>query len=155
MKRIKILGFGNELVSDDAFGFHVIRELQAKSMHAGVEVKYLALCGLSLLDELDGEDVLILVDAFTLGNPPGTLYAYQWREIQELGCNPITGHELGIVEVLQIGHMLYPERMPQEIHLLGVEAAILDRFSLTMTPTVQAALLKVLELVQELVNKAV
>lgn len=72
---VLVAGIGNIFSSDDGFGVEVANRLAAEAdLPAGTRVKEYGIRGVHLAYELlDGCDVLILVDALAMGEPPGTV----------------------------------------------------------------------------------
>ncbi|MFF0371913.1 MULTISPECIES: hydrogenase maturation protease [unclassified Micromonospora] len=77
--RILVAGIGNIFLGDDAFGVEVVRRLRDAVLPPGVDVSDYGIRGIHLAyDLLDGRhDVLVLVDALPLDEPPGTLAVLQ------------------------------------------------------------------------------
>jgi hydrogenase maturation protease len=77
--RILVAGIGNIFLGDDAFGVEVVRHLRDASVPPGVDVSDYGIRGMHLAyDLLDGRhDVLVMVDALPLDEPPGTLAVIQ------------------------------------------------------------------------------
>ncbi|GIJ30217.1 peptidase M52 [Micromonospora qiuiae] len=77
--RILVAGIGNIFLGDDAFGVEVVRRLRDVLLPPGVDVSDYGIRGMHLAyDLLDGRhDVLVLVDALPLDEPPGTLAVIQ------------------------------------------------------------------------------
>ncbi|GAB3330621.1 hydrogenase maturation protease [Micromonospora halotolerans] len=77
--RILVAGIGNIFLGDDAFGVEVARRLRDEVLPPGVDVSDYGIRGMHLAyDLLDGRhDVLVLVDALPLDEPPGTLAVIQ------------------------------------------------------------------------------
>ena len=73
--RVLVAGIGNVFLGDDGFGVEVVRRLDPDRLPADVDVADYGIRGVHLAyDLLDGRhDVLVLVDALPLGEPPGTL----------------------------------------------------------------------------------
>lgn len=130
---------GNSLAADDAVGPAVYEELAARPLPAGVRVELLAVGGVRLLDELNGERALVVVDAVSFGAPPGTLHLLPWDRIPENGASPVTSHGIGIREAIEIGRILFADRMPARVLLVGVEGRRFDDVGAAMTPEVAAA----------------
>jgi len=73
---VLVAGIGNIFSSDDGFGVEVANRLAAEAdlLPAGTRVKEYGIRGVHLAYELlDGCDVLILVDALAMEEPPGTV----------------------------------------------------------------------------------
>ena len=67
-------GSGNIFLGDDGFGVEVAGRIDPASLPAGVKVADFGIRGVHLAYELlDGYDTLILVDAVSRGDPPGTV----------------------------------------------------------------------------------
>ena len=78
MKRVLIAGVGNIFLGDDGFGVEVAARLAGRTMPAGVKVADYGIRGVHLAYELlDGYDGLILVDAVSRGDAPGTVYVIE------------------------------------------------------------------------------
>ncbi len=72
--RALVAGIGNIFFADDGFGVEVARRLDERELPAGVQVADFGIRGVHLAYELlDGYDLLVLVDAMSLGEPPGTV----------------------------------------------------------------------------------
>ncbi len=72
--RVLVAGVGNIFLGDDGFGVEVAGRLDPVSVPAGVKVADFGIRGVHLAYELlDGYDTLILVDAVSRGDPPGTV----------------------------------------------------------------------------------
>jgi hydrogenase maturation protease len=75
-QRVLIAGIGNIFLQDDGFGVEVVKRLAAESLPEWVRVADFGIRGVHLAYEiLDGDyDAVILVDAATRGEEPGTVY---------------------------------------------------------------------------------
>jgi len=74
---VLIAGVGNIFLGDDGFGVEVARRL-AESPPAGTKVEDFGIRGIQLAYELlNGYDALILVDALSRGEAPGTVYVFE------------------------------------------------------------------------------
>lgn len=83
-----VAGLGNILRRDDGFGVEVVRRLEAGRLEAGrleaarlpaeVRVEEFGISGLALVQELmSGYDVLVIVDAWDRGAPPGEVFVVE------------------------------------------------------------------------------
>ena len=121
-----VVCIGNELVADDAVGFEVHARL-AQLLPPEVRLEYCSVGGISLLDMLDGtEEVMVVVDAMCLGVPVGTVHCLGLDDIPKSGASAISAHGIGLQVTMEIGLALYPERMPKQITLVGVEGRCFD-----------------------------
>lgn len=137
--KILLLGLGNDILTDDAVGLNVVRQLREElAAEAGLDVRETMEMGLALLDVVVGYRAVVIVDSMQTGQaPPGTMH-----EVDAAGLKQLTGrtpHFLGVGETLALGrHLGLP--MPEEVRIIAVEVA--DPFTLgtSMTEALQAAL---------------
>jgi hydrogenase maturation protease len=75
---VLVAGVGNIFLGDDAFGVEVVRALATRSLPEAVCVKDFGIRGFDLAYALlDSWDTVILVDALSRGDAPGTLYTLE------------------------------------------------------------------------------
>lgn len=79
-----IAGFGNVFFSDDGFGPAVIRSLDVDEFPPDVVVRDFGTGGMHLALEMCGEyDLVVIVDAISRPDAPGTVYAIEAQECDE------------------------------------------------------------------------
>lgn len=138
--KVVVVCVGNDLVADDAVGFEVYRRLTEPPLPPGVTLHYAAVGGIALLDYLTDEDsAMIVVDAVQFGAPTGTIHMLRWDELPDLGPGAISAHFIGLKETIDIGRLLYPERLPSMVTLVGIEGRCFNRTRDAMSPEVAAA----------------
>lgn len=147
-----VVCIGNELVADDAVGFEVHAKL-ARILPRGVRLEYCGVGGIALLDLLDGtEQCMVVVDAMCLGAAVGTVHCMEFDALPRSGANAISAHGIGLREAVEIGMVLYPERMPKRIVLVGIEGRCFDlpreHMSQQVAEAVDPAVSRVLALLQ-------
>lgn len=148
--RTLIVCIGNELVADDGVGHELHRLLVQRPLPPGVRVQLLGVGGIDLLDWLDGEDVLIVVDAVQLGQPPGTIQVMAWEEIPVSEARPVSGHGIGVKEALLVCRRLFPEKAPRAAYLVGVEGGCFNRIGVGLSEPVRQALPEAVERIVDL-----
>ena len=147
-----IICVGNSLAGDDAAGVFVHDALLLRPLPTGTRLRLLGLAGIALLDDLQGEDGLVVVDAVQLGAAPGTVHVLPWDAIPEAGGAAVSIHGVGIREAVTIGRALYPEIMPRRIVLVGIEGRCFDILGAEMTPPVAAAIEEAVIQVMKLIS---
>src|SRR6266568_7570071 len=76
--RVLVVGVGNVLRGDDAFGIEVLRRLQTRTDLSGVEFFESGIAGISLVQQLmDGYDALVIIDALDRGAEPGQVFVLE------------------------------------------------------------------------------
>ena len=134
-----IVCIGNELVADDGVGWVVYERLRDSGLPENVHLVFLGLGGIDLLEEIDGEDLLVVVDGVQLGDAPGTIHQLGWEQLPGTSPRPVSGHGIGIREAIGVGRKLYPERVPKEIILIGVEGKCFNQLGAGLTEEVALA----------------
>jgi hydrogenase maturation protease len=137
--RVLLLGLGNDILTDDAVGLHVVHEHQHElAGHPSIDVRETTEMGLALLDFITGYRSAIIVDSIQTGKAaPGFLH-----ELDAAALNQLTGrtpHFVGVSETLALGRQL-GLAMPEQVRIFAIEVE--DPFTLgtALTPTLQAAL---------------
>lgn len=133
---VLVLCLGNPLRRDDAVALHVARRLEA-SPPPGVTVKVSARAGLYLLDDMEGFDRVVVVDAVQTGaHPPGTVHALPLEALHSpAGPSP---HAIGLPSALALARASGAP-VPERIELVLVEVEVLDLVGEGLTPAVAAA----------------
>lgn len=117
---VLVLGVGNILLHDEGLGVRAIEELEQRYLMAPeVELLDGGTCGLELLDNLKGRDLLIIIDAMKNGGLPGSVYRLADREVPAHFNTRITPHQLGISDLLATLGLM--DSLPSRLVLFGVE----------------------------------
>ena len=145
----RLLALGNDILADDAFGIRVAGE--ARGLFGDrLDVVESAEAGIALLDHVQNCDRLIVVDTVVTGQTaPGTITTLRNEEFRVVpGGSP---HYVGLFEAIQLTGKLGLQ-VPQEVIIIVVEAADTLTVGGPMTPAVEAALPKVLELIRRMLT---
>jgi hydrogenase maturation protease len=139
-----LLGLGNEILADDAFGILAAREV-ARRFQGEIEVVQSSSAGYDLMDHLLGARRLLVVDTIVTGRAkPGAISVFTADRVQPApGGSP---HFLGLFEVLAVGRKLHLD-VPKEIIVIAVEAFDCITVGGPIHPDVQSAIPEVVELV--------
>jgi hydrogenase maturation protease len=104
-RRVLVAGIGNVFMGDDGFGVEVAGRLLRSELPAGVHVEDFGIRGMDLAYALQDYDVVVLIDATSRGQSPGTLYVIE----AELGDDePVApeAHGMDPVKVLSLARAL-------------------------------------------------
>jgi hydrogenase maturation protease len=134
--KVLILGLGNDILTDDAVGLHVVRELRRRlADEPEIAVEETCEMGLALLDYFVGRHAVIIVDSIQTGRvPPGTIHEVDANELKQLTGH--TPHFMGVGETLALGHRL-GLTMPERVEIFAIEVG--DPFTLGTEMTVAVA----------------
>lgn len=147
--KVLVLGIGNPILTDDAVGILVVRQLH----NIDADVEEASVGGLALLDFILGYDKVIIVDAVKgagqnkgqreskreKGSKPGTVSILKENEITR-ALHASCTHDVSFSEAIELGKRLFPEEMPSEIVIVGIEVQDTETFSETPTPPVERAI---------------
>jgi hydrogenase maturation protease len=133
---ILVLCLGNALRRDDAVALRVADRLEAAKV-PGAEVRRSAASGLYLLDEMEGFDRVVVVDAVrTLARPPGTVLSLPLEDLRAPeGPSP---HSIGLPSALARARAAGAP-VPSSIHVVAIEVLEMDTVGEGLTPAVAAA----------------
>ena len=144
MSPVRLLGLGNEILADDAFGILVAREVERR-FQGQIEVAHSSAAGYDLMEHLLGARRLLVVDTIVTGRvKPGAISVFTADRVQPApGGSP---HFLGLFEVLAVGRKLDLD-VPKETIVIAVEASDCTTVGGPIHPDVQAAIPAAVELV--------
>ena len=134
---IRVLGLGNDLLADDAFGVEMAREL-ARRLPPDIETRWSVASGIALLDEMLEADALIVIDTIATGQvPAGTVHRFAEEQVEVTG-QAASGHYMGLFETLRLGRQLQ-FRVPERVVIVAVEAEDTTTVGGGMSAAVRAA----------------
>ena len=150
-KQILVAGVGNAWLQDDAFGGECARRLEERGVPEGVTVMNFGTGGLDLAYEImRGYDALILLDASRQGGEPGTLY------VIEPSMDDLAGSSIEDGDVIN-PHGMDPQTVLRfvgaiggfsgRVVVIGCEPGEVDDVGLGLTPPVEDAIERALQLV--------
>jgi hydrogenase maturation protease len=116
---VGVVGLGNVLMGDDAFGPWVVQLLLAEHVFPDeVSVHDLGTPGLDLVPWVTDLEALVLVDTVRATVPPGTLRLYRRDEIlKHPPQTRLSPHDPGLKEALLTAE--FAGRAPREVLLVG------------------------------------
>ena len=135
---VRVLGLGNVLMGDDAFGPWVIEQLLAEwDFPGGVTVTDVGTPGLDLTPYLADADTILIVDTVKAEGPAGTLKVYSREQL--LACPPkprLSPHDPGLTEALFT--LALGGCAPEDVVLIGAVPENVDK-GLRLSPAVRMA----------------
>jgi hydrogenase maturation protease len=147
LPRVLVAGVGNVLLGDDGFGVAVVRQLGLETLPENVCVKDFGIRALHLSYELlEGYAALIIVDAMSRGEPPGTLFVLEPERTSE-GAPVVDPHGLCPGAVLRMALELGAR--VGTVRVVGCEPADLAE-GIGLSPPVEAAVAEAVRVTREL-----
>jgi len=151
--KVLIFGIGNLLRSDDGVGLHIIEALRKEDLGDNVDLKE-GLSGLDILDAIKGYDKIILVDAIKCGGRPGTVYKFFPEDFLNMQTiHSFSTHlNMDFPAMLELGKTLFPEKIPEDIIVIAIEAEDITTISYKCTPEVEKGIGETVELIKRLLS---
>lgn len=148
--RAVVLGIGNTILTDEAFGVRCVEALERSyAVPDTVQCIDGGTSGMEMIEDLSHLDFLIVLDVLKTGAAPGTVVKIAGDDIPVFFRRKLSPHQIALPDVLASLELL--DAVPQEIIVLGVEPISLE-LGLEMTPTVAGKIPEVVaRAVQELV----
>ena len=151
MKKILVLGIGNELLCDDGIGLKVVNCANEKLGKAfeSVDFKNNYSAGFDLLYDMINFTHAIIVDAVCTGKAaPGFCHKFSIRDIKSMmQCRLADSHGLNLDTILAMGEKM-GYSMPGNIVILGIETEDILSFSTEPTYAVKNSVPRVLETIR-------
>jgi hydrogenase maturation protease len=151
--RVLMLVLGNPILCDDGVAFHVLEHMRPhlpKSRDLVIEEACTG--GLDLLVYiLDFDRVLILDAVKTNRVPPGTVRKYQVEDLRE-SIHTDSPHHTNFATAIKMGQMVHPDRMPEELVIVGVEVDNILEFSEALTQDVALAVPEAADMAMEILS---
>jgi hydrogenase maturation protease len=139
--RVLVLVLGNPILCDDSVAFHVLEHMRPSLPEESDDLAFEEACtgGMDLLVYVMDFDRVLIIDAIMTGrDPPGTVRTYRVEDLKE-SIHVDSPHHTNFSTALELGHKVHPERMPEEILIVGVEVDNIQDFTEELTPAVGAA----------------
>jgi len=157
-KKILVIGLGNPILGDDGVGWIVAREVESRihEMGRSIEVDYLSLGGLSLMERLVDYKRAILIDSLTTGkHPQGTVITFTLEDMVDLTSGHTTAvHDTSLKTALVTGRQLgaaLPEDV--DVHVVAIESQQVYEIQEGLTPPIAAAVPMAVEKVLHLLDE--
>jgi hydrogenase maturation protease len=132
-----VLCLGNSIRRDDGVGWRVAESLLVDAPPPGAVVRMTALSGLYLLDEMEGFDRVVVVDAVATGRHlPGTVLSFPLEAVHAApGPAP---HGLGLPSAIEVARRMGAP-VPSRVDVVAIEVADMHAIGFGLSPAVAAA----------------
>jgi hydrogenase maturation protease len=154
--RTLVVGLGNPILGDDGVGWKVAEELRASlEPDSSVDVEYLSLGGISLMEHLIGYERAILVDAFALDGPIGSILVFKLSELPNYSAfHTTSAHDTSLQNAIKLGRSMGAQ-LPEDITVVGIATRHIYDFSEELSPPVAQAVPQAVRIVQDWLKQIV
>ena len=154
---VRILGCGSPLMGNDGVGLKVIEALHRTELKdlKDLDIEDAGVCGLDLLNLLDGARKVIIVDAVLADSLPGSVHRIEGQDLIKFTepLNLVSAHDLTITDVLRIGEQI--QNLP-EIVVIGIEiGSIVTEATQEISPEVLEGVEKAIKLIREEISSPI
>jgi hydrogenase maturation protease len=118
-----IVGMGNLIYKDEGIGVHVIEKMNKMELPGHIELLDIGTSTLDLISYLEGVEKLVVIDAMKAGGTPGTIYKCRPEDLLPAQEGPISLHEIGLLETLD---MAKKKGLEIDAVVIGVEPKVFD-----------------------------
>lgn len=135
-----IVGLGNPILGDDGVGWRVAEALSSRLDDPDIEIRFLSLGGLALMEHLAGYRRALVIDAVVAGAEPGSVNLLGANELADRSSHHTASvHDMSLSAALELGTRLGLD-LPGEIAVVGIEAAPEFEFGETLSEPVARAI---------------
>lgn len=106
-------------MKDDGIGLLVAEELEKRFLSKEVEIIYGETDSEACFYSLNPDDFILILDAMSSGDRPGSVKVFSLEEFMEQVSNPTMQHDMSFLDMIR----LY--RFPVRGYLIGIEASII------------------------------
>jgi hydrogenase maturation protease len=148
---IRVIGVGNLWRGDDAVGLLAARRLREK-LSPSADVVEAEADGLALLDQMEGIEHIIFIDAVKGTGRPGTIMRLDLSTESRWGTLvPCSTHAMGLADAIDLARAL--GKLPKQVILYGIEIESVESGA-ALTESVRGGLDIVVEQVHQEVEPA-
>jgi hydrogenase maturation protease len=154
--RVLVLGLGNPALGDDGVGWNIAQEVK-KQLSAGlpVDVNCLSLGGISLMEHLIGYSHAILIDAFALEEPIGSILILKLSDLPNYSAFHTTSiRDTSLKAAIEMGKSLGAQ-LPDDVSVVGIATKRASEFSKSFSPPVAVAIPQAVKFVMDLLNEKI
>lgn len=147
-----ILGLGNVLLTDEAVGAEVLKQL-APLAESDPDLRLYdgGTLSFTLAGPIGDAERLIVVDAAAMNDPPGTVRLFEGEAMdRQLSQHAKSVHEVSLADLFDIARLT--DSLPSQRALIGIEPERID-WGDQLTPAVAAAVPETIQLITDLLAR--
>ena len=152
--RVLVVGLGNPALGDDGVGWKAAEELKKQlSSDLSVDVECLSLGGISLMEHLIGYCCAILIDAFPLEEPIGSIFILKLSDLPNYSAfHAASTHDTSLQTAIELGKSM-GAKLPDDVTVVGIATRHVCDFSKSLSPPVAEAVPQAVKFVLDLLGE--
>jgi hydrogenase maturation protease len=162
--RMLVIGLGNPILGDDGVGWRVAEavkkqlSLPPSPLPKGegsqeVDVDFLSLGGLSLMEHLIGYQRAILIDEFALDEPTGSILVLKLSDLPNYSAFHTTSlHNTSLQNAIKLGKSMGAQ-LPDDVTVVGIATKHVCDFSEMLSALVADAVPQATQIILNLVKQ--
>jgi hydrogenase maturation protease len=162
--RMLVVGLGNPILGDDGVGWRVAEAVKKQlasppaPLPKGeggheVDVDFLSLGGLSLMEHLIGYQRAILIDAFALDEPTGSVLVLKLSDLPNYSAfHTASPHNTSLQNAIELGKSMGAQ-LPDDVTVVGIATKHVCDFSEALSPPVADAVPQAAQIILNLVKQ--
>ena len=154
--RVLVIGLGNPTLGDDGVGWCIAQEVKRQlSPDLPVDVNCLSLGGISLMEHLIGYSHAILIDAFALEEPIGSILILKLSDLPNYSAfHTASLHNTSLQAAIEMGKSL-GALLPDDVSVVGIATRRAYEFGKSSSPPVTEAIPQAVNFVMDLLYEKV
>jgi hydrogenase maturation protease len=138
--RMLVIGLGNPILGDDGVGWRVAETVKKQlPPDLSVDVDCLSLGGVSLMEHLIGYDCAILIDAFALEEPIGSVLILKLSDLPNYSAfHTVSARDISLQKAIGMGKSM-GAHLPDDVTVVGIATKRACDFSKELSPPVAEA----------------
>jgi hydrogenase maturation protease len=152
--RILVIGLGNPNLGDDGVGWRVAEEVRKQlSPDLSVDVDCLSLGGIGLMEHFIGYEHVVLVDAFPLEGPIGSILMLKLSDLPNYSAfYAASAHDTSLQAAIDLGKSM-GAKLPDDVTVVGIVIKHVHAFSESLSPLVAQAVPQAAKFVLDFLGK--
>jgi hydrogenase maturation protease len=149
-----VIGLGNPTLGDDGVGWKVAEAVKKQlTPDLPIDIDCVSLGGMSLMEHLIGYQRAILIDAFALEEPIGSILVLKLSELPNYSAfHTTSAHNMSLQNAIKLGRSMGAQ-LPEDIIVVGITTTHIHDFSEALYLPVAQALPKALHIVLDLLKQ--
>lgn len=142
MKKLLVLGIGNNLLSDDGVGVSAALDLMKEEWPENVDIIEAGTFTQDTFYLYKGYDRLLVLDVIHANHEPGTIYRLEEEDLIHNESQRLSLHDVDLIDSLKMAELLGPR---PRMRVLGMEPADITTWNIGLTEKVMEKYPKFLE----------